>query len=325
MFANCVFQRILTWQGALPSDFVEHVNTYYGKRPRHINGSTTHNDNDEPNCRSFTTDRPFQEQVWKWLTRHPEIRVGKNNEGNNLTLFEVEALNTSHPNQEQSKQPNDGHSISAHIAATLISHENWNPLDGTKNGSSGPAKKRSKASSTKTESPEESKLLDSLRLYGSEDRMWQVAAGHGPDHAKVPALDFICLSIIAARGPKGILQPELVAVSGQDKRSLPKRTDRLHENGYIEKRPVVVAGSRTSLCTLRKFVTAHSIVDRTSRSTEETSSSHRNNDSVLDLLALAHGIFDNLRDLEIIAADDLKKKLVCIPHQQRAESQLKFM
>ena len=142
--------------------------------------------------------------------------------------------------------------------------------------------------------------------------MWQVAAGHGPDPSKVPALDFACLSIIAARGPKGILQPELVTISGQDKRSLPTRTDRLQQNGYIEKRPVLVSGSRTSLCILKRFVTIQSIVDRTSTTTGETSLSHTKGDNVLDMLSLTRGIFENLRDLEIITTEDLKKKLVCM-------------
>ena len=65
--------------------------------------------------------------------------------------------------------------------------------------------------------------------------MWHALAGHGPDPNKIKALDFACLSMIAARGSKGIYQHELVKLSGQDKRSLPARTDRLHNDGYIEK------------------------------------------------------------------------------------------
>lgn len=79
-----------------------------------------------------------------------------------------------------------------------------------------------------------------IRLYTTENRMWQTLAGHGPDSKKIKSLDFACLSIIAARGPNGIYQHDLVKASGQDKRSLPARTDRLHEDGYIEKRRVVV-------------------------------------------------------------------------------------
>ena len=74
-----------------------------------------------------------------------------------------------------------------------------------------------------------------IRLYTSENRMWHALAGHGPDPNKIKALDFACLSMIAACGSKGIFQHELVKLSGQDKRSLPARTDRLHNDGYIEK------------------------------------------------------------------------------------------
>ena len=100
-----------------------------------------------------------------------------------------------------------------------------------------------------------------IRLYASESRMWHAIAGHEPDYNRVKKLDFICLSIIAACGPKGIPQHDLVRISGQDKRSLPTRTDRLHKDGYIIKRPVslLVDGTRlmhTSLCTLKRFAEA---------------------------------------------------------------------
>ena len=206
------------------------------------------------------------------------------------------------PNREQSEQTEGQHPTVAHDEA---------PLDTAQDSLSVPAKNGSKASPAKHNSEGKSKFSSGLRLYGSEERMWQVAAGHGPDHAKVSAYEFVCLSIIAARGPKGILQPDLVNISGQDKRSLPKRTDRLHKNGYIEKRPVLVHGNRTSLCTLKRFVTTASIVDHASFSAGESTSSRVQKGHVLDLLSLTNGIFENLRDLEIIATEDLKKKLVC--------------
>ena len=103
-----------------------------------------------------------------------------------------------------------------------------------------------------------------IRLYASKDRMWQALTGHGPDSSKVKSLDFICLSIIAACGAKGILQHDLVRISGQDKRSLPARTDRLHDDGYVEKKRVSVQLFNpkrllhTSQCTLKRFVNKNS-------------------------------------------------------------------
>ncbi len=222
----------------------------------------------------------------------------------------MEALNTARLNEEQSKQPEADRSILAHNAATSSSRETQTPSGSTSNESSIAAKKRSDGLPAKLNKGEEPQSLGGLRLYGSENRLWQVAAGHALDHSKVPAMDFVCLSIIAARGPKGILQPELVAVSGQDNRSLPKRTDRLQANGYIEKKPVLVSGSRTSLCTLKRFVTTPCIVDGALLYTEETSSPHHKKDGVVDLRSLTQSIFDNLRDLEIITTEDLKRKLV---------------
>ena len=99
-----------------------------------------------------------------------------------------------------------------------------------------------------------------IRLYASKNRMWHALAGHGPDSSKIKSLDFVCLSIIAAHGPQGILQHDLVRISGQDKRSLPARTDRLRNDGYIEKKrvSVVLYGPErllhTSKCTLKRFV-----------------------------------------------------------------------
>lgn len=111
---------------------------------------------------------------------------------------------------------------------------------------------------------QKSKFDPGIRLYASENRMWLALAGHGPDLNKIKPFDFVCLSIIAACGPKGILQHDLIRISGQDKRSLPARTDRLHDDGYIEKTHVsvqLVNPKRllhTSQCILKRFVTSNS-------------------------------------------------------------------
>lgn len=95
----------------------------------------------------------------------------------------------------------------------------------------------------------------SKTVFVHETRMWQSLAGHGPDPKRIPPLSFALLSIIATHGADGIMQPELVKQSAQDKRSVPKRTDELAKAGYIEKRAVQTKGSKTSLCTLKKLVT----------------------------------------------------------------------
>ncbi|KAF2658955.1 hypothetical protein K491DRAFT_676096 [Lophiostoma macrostomum CBS 122681] len=91
------------------------------------------------------------------------------------------------------------------------------------------------------------------RIYVSQNRMWYALTGHAMDYKKVPAMQLMLLSIIAAHGADGILQPDLVKLSLQDKRSVPSRTDELAKHGYIEKIPVN-KGMRTSLCIHKKFL-----------------------------------------------------------------------
>ncbi|KAI9729095.1 MAG: hypothetical protein M1828_000180 [Chrysothrix sp. TS-e1954] len=93
-------------------------------------------------------------------------------------------------------------------------------------------------------------------MLASEHRMWHALTGHSKDSSRVPPLSFQLLSLIAAREIDGILQPELVSESNQDKRSVPKRTDMLARDGYIDKRAYYTRGMRTSLCTLKSFMSA---------------------------------------------------------------------
>jgi hypothetical protein len=91
------------------------------------------------------------------------------------------------------------------------------------------------------------------RLCTGEDRVWYAIAGHGIDYKRIPFLEFQALSVIAAQGIKGVLQPDVTKLTGQDKRSLPKRTDNLARNGYIVKTNVIARGTKTSLLKLKKF------------------------------------------------------------------------
>lgn len=163
-----------------------------------------------------------------------------------------------------------------------------------------------------------------LRLYTTEDRMWHTLTGHGPDVSKVPPHDFTCLGIIAAHGPNGIIQPNLVKISGQDKRSVPARTQRLCDNGYIIKRPTQAEGSRTSLCILKRFAVESrppeqalalewagpslGWVDPTATLTLHPC--FRSGET--DLFALSGAIFNILREIKIIAREDLKGRLVSL-------------
>lgn len=96
--------------------------------------------------------------------------------------------------------------------------------------------------------------IQTPRLFVSQNRTWIAIAGHPIDLKKVPGSEFVLLSIIARAGPGGIAQPTLQKISGQDKRSIPERTNKLQAKGYIEKRPIQDGKARTSLCTHKMFL-----------------------------------------------------------------------
>jgi transcription factor C subunit 3 len=116
-------------------------------------------------------------------------------------------------------------------------------------------------------------------------------------------LELVLLSIIASRKSEGIVQPELVKLSGQDKRSVPTRTDKLQAKGYIDKRPVQIRGARTSLCTLKRFL----------RSTANEGNGQSPEQSqamvMIDFDAFNDKLFDILREHQIVARTDLKRLL----------------
>ena len=99
------------------------------------------------------------------------------------------------------------------------------------------------------------------RLFVSEERMWHAITGHGVDTKRVPFFEFQCLSVIAAHGPAGVLQPQVRKLTGQQKQSVPRRTDMLAQKGYITKRTVIAEATKTSLLKLKKFEMKNDAVD----------------------------------------------------------------
>lgn len=208
-------------------------------------------------------DRPFLEQVWKWLIKNPEIRLGSHPGHRRLTLSEVEACNAVIEQAEQSVPVSQENDLPQAVA---LSHAS-NALTIVEDDDTLLAQQTTETAGVETKNAavhQGSQSNPGIRLYVSENRMWHALAGHGPDITKIRSLDFICLSIIAACGPKGILQHDLVRISGQDKRSLPARTDRLRDGGYVEKKRVSVLAFtpprwlHTSQCTLKRFVNGNS-------------------------------------------------------------------
>ena len=92
------------------------------------------------------------------------------------------------------------------------------------------------------------------RMFATNDRVWHAITDHGEDWRRIPRLEWECLLVIAASGSEGILQPDVTAKTGQDKRSVPKRTDSLQEKGYVVKESCTGGGLKTSILRLKKFV-----------------------------------------------------------------------
>ncbi|KAL9111022.1 MAG: hypothetical protein Q9227_004455 [Pyrenula ochraceoflavens] len=233
--------------------------------------------------RKACIDRQFQAQVWKWLRRHPDIRIGENNEGNQLTLDQVLPVGADQESQTFS----------------MTASARQNGADG-----------RSSKHSAQTSQQSQSDRKKSLRIFVTESRMWLAICGHLPDPSKVVPLEFVLLSIIASAREKGILQAELVKISGQDKRSVPKRTDRLHAAGYIEKRRIQVVNSLTSLLKLRRYA-GDSEKRHTLAKTGEVATNDRAGKEIefVDFGPLIQSLFEHLRTDRLVTHKSLKTRL----------------
>ena len=275
--------------------------------------------------------------MWKWLTRHPDVYAGRNKEGNRLTLWEAQAVSpplgigpgAHHPllNSEQKRSKGSGCGKStppAQVERTLTSAVMGNEtlVENLQGGDQTAPAAAPRQAILDDSAPASLHMEDSkaLRVYVSEERIWYAVAGHAPDPNRMQRMDFKLLSIIAAHREKGILQPDLTRISGQDKRSTPVRTQRLHDKGYIEKKKVQTRGQVTSLCTLRKFTISRSETgsnstglaeDVTRRDISITKSGPQG--ELIEVKALLRSIFDVLNEYKIITQLDLKRKLVPFP------------
>ena len=221
---------------------------------------------DKGSQRQQVVDRRFKAKVWSWLTRNPEVSVGANSEWNHLSLDEAEEFDRQNSLTAQQKEPDGEQSQDqASLPATSASQ---------------------------------------IRIFVSKERAWYAITGHEPDEAKVSSSEFGLLSIIASRKSAGIAQTELIRLSGQDKRSVPKRTDALKRKGYIEKRAIQVKAARTSLCTLCRFLNIPN--DKTN---DRGSHNEAQTQDLIDFDAFIAALFDIMRKYHIISRNDLKQHL----------------
>lgn len=203
----------------------------------------------DPVLSAPVVDRKLVEKAWGWLTAHPDIWIGKNGKGNVVSFEEAEAREMA-----SDAAANAANAAGAITAITVENDENEPTGSNTERVQQTPSPHKAPSSGT------------SLRIFTSQERIWQAVTGHGIDLKRVPAMEFQVLSAIAGAGPLGITQPDIVKSVGQDKRSVPKRTDKLAQNGYIIKKVVYLKGQKTSLCTHIRFAKQEERAAPTARS-----------------------------------------------------------
>ncbi|KAI0525429.1 hypothetical protein F5B22DRAFT_642446 [Xylaria bambusicola] len=173
-------------------------------------------------------DLAIASKVWRWLADRSDVSIGTNRQFNHLSLEEALAL----PEEEESQ-----------LSETTAPSSTKSPVD---------KKTKPQQKSNQRALRDEASSVRP-RLHVSEERQWRTIAGHGPDLKRVPLFEWRALVDIASVKEKGILQGDLVRLTGQDKRSLPTRTDALARKGYIIKQPVVLRGGKSSKLWLAQF------------------------------------------------------------------------
>ncbi|TRX89542.1 hypothetical protein FHL15_009586 [Xylaria flabelliformis] len=166
-------------------------------------------------------DLAVASKVWKWLADRSDVSIGVDRVCNHLSLEDVLVLP-----EEQEESSSSGAGANTRV----------------------PPGSRLYPRTSKEEAP---KVRP--RLFVSEERQWRTVTGHGPDLKRVPLFEWRALVDIASVKEKGILQGDLVRLTGQDKRSLPTRTDALARKGYIIKQPIVLRGGKSSKLWLAQF------------------------------------------------------------------------
>ncbi|KAI8947234.1 hypothetical protein F4801DRAFT_561376 [Xylaria longipes] len=190
--------------------------------------TTAHGDDVKSQQAGERHDLAVASKVWKWLADRSDVSIGVDRACNHLSLEEVLAL----PEEEES--PSSGAAVES--------------LDKPGASTQVPPRPRLNARISKDEAP-----TVRPRLFVSEERQWRTITGHGPDLKRVPLFEWRALVDIASVKEKGILQGDLVRLTGQDKRSLPTRTDALARKGYIIKQPIVLRGGKSSKLWLAQF------------------------------------------------------------------------
>lgn len=233
--------------------------------------------------------------IWSWLVTRIDVSVGYDRNYNALSLGEVLALSGSLTGKD-------------------------NVTDGTQGRNRGTLHPSSKLGG-----PSTGPTFSAVRVYVSEDTMWEAITGHSVNYKRVPRSEWLLLLGIASTKSDGILQGDLGRLVAQDKRSVPKRTDSLVKKGYIVKRTTLVRGTKTSKLWLKSFAPPlpKETDDQVAEQEEEINLTHQilaaNLDPVpwhtrwtgesMDFHALATTIMATTKEWGVLRLRDLKAKL----------------
>ena len=224
---------------------------------------------------SLSIDRNFVAKLWKWLARHEDVSIGLDKEYNNLTF---EALEARFPGILDLSS----RATSLPVSAEASAQPQAEPQQLVVSDSQGLA------------AP--SLCNDGPRMSVSIERIYLAICGHGPDPTRVFPMEYALLCTIAATRHNGILQGELGRTTGQDKRSVPKRTDALQAKGYIVKRTAWIGGHKTSRLILRRFA-------------DQRYSSGAGGETTYTLRDVALQVFATLKENSFTTQDDLAMAL----------------
>ncbi|KAI9731012.1 MAG: hypothetical protein M1834_005473 [Cirrosporium novae-zelandiae] len=283
--------------GASLDDFSTFVETFYKNGSQ--DGTST-----QATFKPPTVDRVLKEKVWSWLVKCKDVSVGKDRTGNGLSLSGIEAWNAN-LESETNCQREQAATSGATDNAMQVDTPSLAQLEAPEN-----SEKASKTEERKVESR-------ALRIYVSQERMWHALAGHSPDFKRIPGMEFALLQIVASARENGILQTDVTRISGQDKRSTPRRLDTLQEKGYIEKRKVQARKMQTSLCIHYKFLNQHRNRDATV-SASGNGEAPKEETGVIDFKIWIQQIFNMLRGKELISVIDLKKNMDVVDSKWRS-------
>ncbi|KAK5049106.1 hypothetical protein LTR84_005529 [Exophiala bonariae] len=233
---------------------------------------------------AVSVDKALLSKVWVWLGRHPDVSIGKGKKYNKISLPEVEL-----------EFPGCLDQISSGPESAIEVNDKSGPVE------EAPPEQTTQESNNAEQS---SRSKQGPHVTVNYERMYRAICGHPPDSSKLVPLEFALLTHIAASRSIGILQGPLTRASGQDKRSVPKRTDVLHRKGYIIKEPVYAHGTKTSRLTLRKLAAT-----TTNKESVLSSATGGESQQKSTVRGVVRRIFEMLSTQNLIPQTDLSERL----------------